>query len=277
MEPSATFSLRRPLFEYILGAIDAGLSAGPILVGGAAGADPADVHVDPPVNAIMPGTCASPGTAPPLRSLPYASCSTMRVETGIAPRRIALVPASPERQIGHVAVQYLPCADCGNQSWSSSLGVTSPPNVRHTIMLRRHLSRASSKLLPSDTSLYNAMQAIIGQELRARYETPQEVPREMRQLLAHLDEQAGKESQALNEKQEPEHHAFHVDAAVEHESSVISIKRQAASDGPRGCTASVRTAGKFFSARRNQSAQSPLRLRTGSRPSIPRAHHGISI
>ena len=63
---------------------------------------------------------------------------------------------------------------------------------RHTIMLRRHLSRASSKLLPSDTSLYNAMQAIIGQELRARYETPQEVPPEMLGLLAHLDEQAGK-------------------------------------------------------------------------------------
>jgi len=77
---------------------------------------------------------------------------------------------------------------------------------------RSHLSRASSKLLPSDTSLYNAMQAIIGQELRARYETPQEVPPEMLPLLAHLDEQAGKESQALNEKQEPEHHAFHVDA-----------------------------------------------------------------
>jgi hypothetical protein len=85
-------------------------------------------------------------------------------------------------------------------------------------MLRRHLSRASSKLLPSDTSLYNAMQAIIGQELRARYETPQEVPPEMLRHLAHLDEQAGKESQPLNEKQEPEHHAFHVDAAVEHES-----------------------------------------------------------
>jgi hypothetical protein len=61
-------------------------------------------------------------------------------------------------------------------------------------------------------------QAIIGQELRARYETPQEVPPEMLRLLTHLDEQAGKESQALNEKQEPEHHAFHVDAAVEHES-----------------------------------------------------------
>jgi hypothetical protein len=47
------------------------------------------------------------------------------------------------------------------------------------------------------------MQAIIGQELRARYETPQEVPPEMLRLLAHLDEQAGKEWQALNEKQEP--------------------------------------------------------------------------
>jgi hypothetical protein len=58
------------------------------------------------------------------------------------------------------------------------------------------------------------MQAILGQELRARYETPQEVPPEMLRLLAHLDEHAGKESQA----QEPEHHAFHVDAAVEHES-----------------------------------------------------------
>jgi hypothetical protein len=35
--------------------------------------------------------------------------------------------------------------------------------------------------------------------------------------LAHLDEQAGKESQALNKKQEPEHHASDVDSAVEHE------------------------------------------------------------
>jgi hypothetical protein len=61
------------------------------------------------------------------------------------------------------------------------------------------------------------MQAIIGQELQARYETPQEVPPEMLRLLAHLDEQAGKESQAVDEKQELEHHAFHVDAAVEHE------------------------------------------------------------
>jgi hypothetical protein len=74
-------------------------------------------------------------------------------------------------------------------------------------MLRRHLSRVSSKLLPSDTSLYNAMQAIIGQELRARYEPPQEVPPEMLRLLAHLDEQAEKESQPLNKKQEPEHRA----------------------------------------------------------------------
>jgi hypothetical protein len=57
------------------------------------------------------------------------------------------------------------------------------------------------------------MQAIIGQELRARYEMPQEVPPEMLQLLAHLDEQAGN----LNKKQEPEHHAFDVDSAVEHE------------------------------------------------------------
>jgi uncharacterized membrane-anchored protein YhcB (DUF1043 family) len=97
------------------------------------------------------------------------------------------------------------------------LGVGSPSNVRHMKMLQRHLSRASSKLLPSDTSLYNAMQAIIGQELRARYETPQEVPPEMLQLLAHLDEQAGKESQDLNKKQEPEHHASDVDSAVEHE------------------------------------------------------------
>jgi hypothetical protein len=84
-------------------------------------------------------------------------------------------------------------------------------------MLRRHLSRASSKLLPSDTSLYNAMQAIIGQELRARCETPQEVPPEMLRLLARLDERAGTESQALNQKQEPEHHACDVGSAVEHE------------------------------------------------------------
>jgi hypothetical protein len=61
------------------------------------------------------------------------------------------------------------------------------------------------------------MQAIIGEELRARYETPQEVPPKILRLLAHLDEQAGKGSQALNKKQEPEHHAFDVDSAVEHE------------------------------------------------------------
>ena len=66
--------------------------------------------------------------------------------------------------------------------------------------------------------LQGRVQGMGGQELRARYETPQKVPPEMLRLLAHLDEQAGKESQALNEKQEPEHHAFHVDAAVEHES-----------------------------------------------------------
>jgi hypothetical protein len=55
---------------------------------------------------------------------------------------------------------------------------------------RRHLGRLSSRTIPSQTSLYNAIQAIIGAELKARYELPQRVPPDMHRLLTELDEQA---------------------------------------------------------------------------------------
>ena len=55
---------------------------------------------------------------------------------------------------------------------------------------RRHLVRLSSRTIPSQTSLYNAIQAIIGAELKARYDLPQRVPPDMDRLLTELDEQA---------------------------------------------------------------------------------------
>ena len=87
-------------------------------------------------------------------------------------------------------------------------------------MLRRHLSRASSKLLPSDTSLYNAMQAIIGQELRARYESLRKFRRKCFGFWRIIDEQAFvKKSQASSGKQEvPDITLSTLIAAVEHES-----------------------------------------------------------
>ena len=63
--------------EEVLDGIKSSLSARLILVGGAAAdADPTDMHLaliiigNPPAKAMIPGTNASPGTIPPLRSLP---------------------------------------------------------------------------------------------------------------------------------------------------------------------------------------------------------------
>ena len=45
---------------------------------------------------------------------------------------------------------------------------------------RRHHGRLSSKFLPPRTSLYNAMQAIIGAGLQERYDIPEQLPSENR-------------------------------------------------------------------------------------------------
>jgi len=52
---------------------------------------------------------------------------------------------------------------------------------------RRHFGRVSYRLLPPRSSLYGAMQTIIGHELRARYELPQDTPLEIVRLLTKLD------------------------------------------------------------------------------------------
>jgi hypothetical protein len=50
----------------------------------------------------------------------------------------------------------------------------------------RHHGRLSSEFLPPQTSLYNAMQAIIGAGLRERYSISQQLPPELDQLLKTL-------------------------------------------------------------------------------------------
>jgi hypothetical protein len=51
----------------------------------------------------------------------------------------------------------------------------------------RHLSRGAAPLLPRDTSPFDAIHLIIGM-LREYYAPPQDLPREMRQLLTKFDE-----------------------------------------------------------------------------------------
>lgn len=51
---------------------------------------------------------------------------------------------------------------------------------------RRHHGRLSSKFLPPQTSLYNAMQAIIGAELRERYDISEQLPSDLERLLKEL-------------------------------------------------------------------------------------------
>jgi hypothetical protein len=59
-----------------------------------------------------------------------------------------------------------------------------------TMTGRRHLGRLSSRTIPSQASLYDAMQAIIGAGLKERYEVPQRVPPDMLRLLTELDEES---------------------------------------------------------------------------------------
>jgi hypothetical protein len=51
---------------------------------------------------------------------------------------------------------------------------------------RRHHGRLSSKFLPPQTSLYNAMQAIIGAGLRERYDMAEQLPSDLERLLEAL-------------------------------------------------------------------------------------------
>ena len=48
---------------------------------------------------------------------------------------------------------------------------------------RRHHGRLSSKFLPPQTTLYTAMQAIIGAELRERYDMAEQLPSDLERLL----------------------------------------------------------------------------------------------
>jgi hypothetical protein len=51
---------------------------------------------------------------------------------------------------------------------------------------RRHHGRLSSEFLPPQTSLYNAMQAIIGAGLRERYDISEQLPSDFERLLKAL-------------------------------------------------------------------------------------------
>jgi hypothetical protein len=53
---------------------------------------------------------------------------------------------------------------------------------------RRHLGRASYRLLPPRASLYEAVHTIIGHELRTRLAPPEHTPPEIARLIAALGE-----------------------------------------------------------------------------------------
>ena len=52
---------------------------------------------------------------------------------------------------------------------------------------RRHHGRLSSEFLPPQTSLYNAMQAIIGAGLRERYSISEQLPTNLERLVKALN------------------------------------------------------------------------------------------
>jgi hypothetical protein len=55
----------------------------------------------------------------------------------------------------------------------------------------RHPARVSATLLPKDSSLYDAMRAIIGSELRSKLEVPKAMPSYLDDLLKELDDRLG--------------------------------------------------------------------------------------
>ena len=52
---------------------------------------------------------------------------------------------------------------------------------------RRHHGRLSSEFLPPQTSLYNAMQAIIGAGLLERYSISEQLPTDLERLVKALN------------------------------------------------------------------------------------------
>ena len=55
----------------------------------------------------------------------------------------------------------------------------------------RHPARVSAALLPKDSSLYDAMRAIIGSELRSKLDVPKVMPSYLDDLLKELDDRLG--------------------------------------------------------------------------------------
>jgi hypothetical protein len=55
----------------------------------------------------------------------------------------------------------------------------------------RHPARLSASLLPKDSSLYDAITAIIGSELQSRLVAPKVLPSYMDDLLKELDDRLG--------------------------------------------------------------------------------------
>jgi hypothetical protein len=52
----------------------------------------------------------------------------------------------------------------------------------------RHPARLSARLLPKESSLYDAMTTIIGVELRAKLDAPKALPTHLDDLLKELDD-----------------------------------------------------------------------------------------
>ena len=55
----------------------------------------------------------------------------------------------------------------------------------------RHPARVSATLLPKDSSLYDAMRAIFGSELRSKLDVPKAMPSYLDDLLKELDDRLG--------------------------------------------------------------------------------------
>jgi hypothetical protein len=52
----------------------------------------------------------------------------------------------------------------------------------------RHRARLAARLLPEKSSLYDAMTAIIGAELRAKLDVPKVLPKHFDDLVKELDD-----------------------------------------------------------------------------------------
>jgi len=64
-------------------------------------------------------------------------------------------------------------------------------SIREMRASHRHPARVSATLLPKDSSLFDAMRAIIGSELRSKLEVPKAMPSYLDDLLKELDDRLG--------------------------------------------------------------------------------------